>query len=322
VLGFGKAHADELLDQLAEVRRRTKGYHPFLIAFVDAYLYGRDAHNLFGSDRPEDGLALFTIKNVPEVILPPTKLVAYFLYYLAKASLNFVVPTKKNHEDGGRCPYDRKMDKRQLLESMRARAVCDDCRRVLLAGNELSPRQLTAAERMFAACGDLIIEHPDDKAHVDMRPRVFLGSSVEGLPVARALKTQLINDLAITLWDEDSVFGLGDSTLDVLERAVSAYQFGLFVFTPDDELHSRGEVRAVARDNVLFELGLFIGKLTRRRAFAVQPSKRHIVMASDLAGIMTAQYDPDEPDLGAALTSACGHIRRAVTRALSPVEGI
>jgi hypothetical protein len=321
VLAFGRAYAYELLDHLSQIRARTKGYHPFVIAFVDAYLDGRDAGNLFGDDRPDDGLAIFTTCNVPVVIIPPTKLAAYFLYYLAKASLNFVVPQKKNHEDGRGCPYDRKMDKEELIDSMRARALCDECRRFILADTALSARQLIAAERMFAACGTLLIDGPDDRDKVDSRPRVFVGSSVEGLPIARALKARLRDDLAITLWDEDSVFGLGDSTLEALERAVSAYQFGLFVFTPDDELHTRGEIRAVARDNVLFELGLFIGKLTRRRAFAVQPSKRRIVMASDLAGIMTAQYDPDEPDLNTALAAACRHIRLAVTRALAPIEG-
>jgi predicted nucleotide-binding protein len=55
---------------------------------------------------------------------------------------------------------------------------------------------------------------------------------------------------------------LGDSTLEALERAVLEYEFGIFVFTPDDEIHTRGELKPVARDNVVFEAGLFIGKLT------------------------------------------------------------
>lgn len=320
VLTLTRAHSTELLDYLAEVRRRNKGYHPFLIALVDAYLQGRDVGNIFGDHRPEEGLAVFTIYDVPETILPATKLSAYFLYYLAKASLAFVVPTKENHEDGRKCPYDRKMDKREIIDSMRARAVCNECRR-FFANTALSSRQLMAAERMFAACGDLLIEDPDKAAQADSPPRVFVGSSVEGLPIARALKEHLSGDLAVTLWDEDDVFGLGDSNLEALERAVLAYQFGIFVFTPDDQLLRRGELTPVARDNVLFELGLFIGKLTRRRAFAVQPSKNSIAMPSDLAGITTATYDPDAVDLNAALATTCTQIRLAVRRALSPVEG-
>ena len=36
------------------------------------------------------------------------------------------------------------------------------------------------------------------------------------------------------------------------------YDFGIFVFGDDDRLESRGEIRTVARDNVLFEFGLFV----------------------------------------------------------------
>ena len=121
-------------------------------------------------------------------------------------------------------------------------------------------------------------------------------------------------DLAVEVWDEGTTFGLGDATLKALEQAVLSYDIGLFVFTPDDQLQSRGESKPVARDNVLFELGLFIGKLTRRRAFVVHPSKRTIALATDLAGLTAAQYDPDEKDLRKSLGPACDAIRRAVRR--------
>ena len=48
-----------------------------------------------------------------------------------------------------------------------------------------------------------------------------------------------------------------------LEAVVLAYDFGIFVFTPDDETFVSGEVKHVARDNVVFELGLFVGKPRR-----------------------------------------------------------
>ena len=42
-----------------------------------------------------------------------------------------------------------------------------------------------------------------------------------------------------------------------LERAVLDFDFAVFVFSPDDQIISR-ETQVVARDNVIFELGLFI----------------------------------------------------------------
>jgi predicted nucleotide-binding protein len=92
------------------------------------------------------------------------------------------------------------------------------------------------------------------------------------------------------------------------------YDFAIFVFTPDDQLQMRGETRPVARDNVLFELGLFIGQLTRKRSFVVHPSGKAVSLPSDLAGITTAAYDPDKPNLAASLGPVCQKIRDAVAR--------
>jgi len=39
----------------------------------------------------------------------------------------------------------------------------------------------------------------------------------------------------------------------------------------DDVIETRGTRHATLRDNVLFELGLFMGKLTRYRAILVHP---------------------------------------------------
>lgn len=57
------------------------------------------------------------------------------------------------------------------------------------------------------------------------------------------------------------------STLDALVSATDKYDFGLSIFTPDDGIESRGEESMPVRDNVLLELGLFLGRLTARLAF-------------------------------------------------------
>ena len=76
----------------------------------------------------------------------------------------------------------------------------------------------------------------------------------------------LQSDISVDVWNQGTIFGLGTATLEALEQAVLAYDFAVFVFSPDDELQSRGKVKPVARDNVVFELGLFIGRLSRRSA--------------------------------------------------------
>jgi predicted nucleotide-binding protein len=144
---------------------------------------------------------------------------------------------------------------------------------------------------------------------------MFIGSSAEGLPVANQIQLLLQYDFEVEVWNQGTAFGLGTANLEALETAVLSYEFGIFVFTPDDETQMRGQLKQVARDNVVFELGLFTGRLSRKRAFVVQP-RSGLALPSDLAGITTASYDPGHSNLAAALGPACQQIRNAVASAL------
>ncbi len=50
------------------------------------------------------------------------------------------------------------------------------------------------------------------------------------------------------------------------------------------------------RDNVLFELGLFIGKLSRDRVFFIIPEKTDLHIPTDLLGVTPGKYDPNRED--------------------------
>jgi hypothetical protein len=305
---FRKLRTDEFLKSMDECRTRITGFHPYLIAFVDSYLIGKDYENIFGSDHPEKGLAVFTTHDVPELIIPKDRMLSYFMYYLAKATLCFLAPEHENHGDTQACPFDQKVQKKDILRSMRARALCDKCRRKLLQRSiRISGSQLAALDRLFETSGNLL----DERHKLSILPRAFVGSSTEGLIVARQLKLILQDDLEITVWDEGTVFGLSETTIEALEDAVLQYDYGIFVITSDDKLESRGEVRQVARDNVLFELGLFMGRLTRKRIIVVQ--QKGVSMPTDLSGFVTARYTSDSADelqkAANGIKAALGHVR-------------
>ncbi|UCH97963.1 MAG: nucleotide-binding protein, partial [Candidatus Aminicenantes bacterium] len=139
--------------------------------------------------------------------------------------------------------------------------------------------------------------------------------SSEGLPIANQLQLLLQNDAYVEIWNQGTVFGLGDAMLEALEAATITYDFGIFIFSPDDELYSRGEIKTVARDNVIFEAGLFIGKLGRRRVFVVQPQGQQIVLPTDFHGITTATFNPNATNKAAALGPVAETIRQAIDRA-------
>ena len=127
------------------------------------------------------------------------------------------------------------------------------------------------------------------------KPRVFVGSSTEGLPIAEALQVGLEYDAEVVLWSQ-GVFGLSEGTLETLTEKASRFDFAVLALTPDDMVVKRGNHKATARDNVLFELGLFMGMFGRYRTFVVHPRNK-LEVPTDLAGVTTATYDDSRSDV-------------------------
>jgi len=148
-----------------------------------------------------------------------------------------------------------------------------------------------------------------------MAHRVFVGSSRESIEVARSLQS-LLDDCVVEVWDQ-GIFELNQDLLSGLLAALDRAQFGVFVFAPDDVRRMRGRQHRVVRDNVLFEFGLFLGRLGRERTFFVVPRQSELSLPTDLLGIVPATYDPKSfataPD--AALGGAATKLRRAMSKA-------
>ena len=83
------------------------------------------------------------------------------------------------------------------------------------------------------------------------KPRVFIGSSVEGLNVAYAVQQNLLHDAEVTVWDQ-GVFELSKTTIETLSKALEENDFAVFVFSPDDLVRIRSMSTLAVRDNVLF----------------------------------------------------------------------
>jgi 8-oxo-dGTP pyrophosphatase MutT (NUDIX family) len=145
--------------------------------------------------------------------------------------------------------------------------------------------------------------------------KIFIGSSTRGLPLANAIQANL-SPFDCTIWNQD-VFALTKSTLDNLISALESFDFGIFVFSADDEVHVGGQVKLTARDNVIFELGLFTGGLGRERALIVEPDGiPNFHSPTDLMGMTTARFPQPGRDgnLRALLGPACDTIRKHVLR--------
>lgn len=148
-----------------------------------------------------------------------------------------------------------------------------------------------------------------------MKPSLFIASSVERLDLAYAAQEELDHDVECTVWSQGA-FQLSQSTMANLLDTVSESDFGLFIFAPDDVTKLRGIDKHTVRDNVIFELGIFVGRLGAERSFIIAPSDSNLHLPTDLLGITPATYTPDRQDgnLRAALGPACNRVRRAIAK--------
>ena len=148
------------------------------------------------------------------------------------------------------------------------------------------------------------------------RPSLFIGSSREAMDVAYALQKNLEYESDPTVWDQ-GVFRPMRQTLSDLVDEAARTDFAIFVFAPDDIADIRGETKAIVRDNVLFELGLFIGALGCERCFIVAPRDAlNLHLPSDLLGLEPLRYAADRRDgrLRAALGPASHEILDSIRR--------
>lgn len=145
-----------------------------------------------------------------------------------------------------------------------------------------------------------------------MKPKIFIGSSSEQLEIAYLIQENLDFDAQTTVWTQ-GIFKLSRNILDSLIESLANFDFAIFVFHPDDITQIRNKKVETVRDNLIFELGLFIGKLGKEKVFFLVPrtiEKLHL--PTDLLGITPGTYDNTREDnnLQASLGPFCNQVRK------------
>jgi hypothetical protein len=113
-------------------------------------------------------------------------------------------------------------------------------------------------------------------------------------------------------------FELTKTYIEALEVALDTSDFAVLVLTPDDLTRSRKTEKRSPRDNVVFELGLFFGRLGRERCFLIQQRGLGLKLPSDLLGIEPAQFsNPRGRGLETVLHPACARIAKAIHDAMA-----
>jgi predicted nucleotide-binding protein len=274
---------------------------------------------------PRDAKPISTSSNVDEALMET----AQTLRRIASS----VEPSGKREEEVAfEIRLDARFDdfseekKKRLLEALRA-VVGKDVKlvtikkgsvilRLKLPRNEIERLQQAASSGVLGEFNILeaeVITDPDENLGSDAtRPRVFIGSSKEGLEVAETIQLNLDDQCEVTIWTQGH-FALGSTTLETLVRKLDEFDYAILVLTPDDLIESRGDALLSPRDNVIFELGLFMGHLGRDRTIIVYDRTSDLKIPTDLAGVTAATFQPHTSgNLDAALGAPCTRLKKHI----------
>ncbi|KQN97001.1 TIR domain-containing protein [Paenibacillus sp. Leaf72] len=154
------------------------------------------------------------------------------------------------------------------------------------------------------------------------KPRVFIGSARESIHYVNEIHMQLSYIAEVTPWSAGA-FQANRYPMEDLEAQVDSNDFAIFVFSPDDLVNMRGKTFLSPRDNSVFEMGLFWGKLRRQRVFCIIPNDTSKIVEdlnadgfhvpSDLSGLNILQYEiRNDSNYSAAVNVACHVIKTSI----------
>lgn len=153
------------------------------------------------------------------------------------------------------------------------------------------------------------------------KPKAFIASSIEGINIAYSLQSLIERDVECTIWDQGVFCPSSYTLLDIL-NVLNRVDYGIFVFSFDDFTVMRDTKSYVVRDNVILELGIFLGHFGKERCFIVQPrGVENVHLPTDLLGIETIYYNNREDNnIEGALGTAKHSIVKSIKKQDSQVK--
>jgi hypothetical protein len=140
-----------------------------------------------------------------------------------------------------------------------------------------------------------------------MKPKVFIGSSREALPVVRIVENALSETCDVFAWDTNPVKPsqyLFEGLLEISESV----DFAILILSPDDQLNYRENEYYAPRDNVIFESGIFMSKVGRERVFLLSAEGENLKYPTDIAPIQRVSYQDLDQSLLSAVKSVSERI--------------
>jgi len=146
---------------------------------------------------------------------------------------------------------------------------------------------------------------------------IFVASSTEAEPMAQRIKASLEEALGekavIDLWR--SKFDASETAIESLEGVAEEADFAVVVMRGDDITVSRNNEAVTPRDNLVFEMGLFMGALGRNRSFIARDLKEQLKLPTDIFDLTVLPFATSSPEeLTTSLRDGCARLAQQIER--------
>lgn len=144
-------------------------------------------------------------------------------------------------------------------------------------------------------------------------PEVFIGSSTESLKVANSIERVKPDPVRLNHWKK-GVFGASEATIESLEKLLSKCDFAILILAADDKVRIRNKDNIAPRDNVVFELGLFMGAIGRNRTFMMVENWTELRIPADIRGITYLPLNTKNSNsLRKSIEQAASEVRKRIS---------
>ncbi|MEI6715823.1 MAG: TIR domain-containing protein [Verrucomicrobiota bacterium] len=148
-------------------------------------------------------------------------------------------------------------------------------------------------------------------------PHLLIRSSSENLAYADALALEIPGELATVRVCTREIFDAEHFPIEELEAQLRVADFAVLVAPDDQNVAGHTTGPNPVRDNVVFEVGLLMGALSRHRTYLVTPVGSTLGIPTDLLGLTPILYTPqDNPSaaIAGAAEELCAIIRSMGSR--------
>jgi len=235
------------------------------------------------------------------------------LYFILDGTMEFSIKGKKQGQRGsGNTVGEMAAIQSAQPRSATVKAVGDALVAALTAADleRIANKYPAMWQRFARELARRLLERNRSIAKARDKIRVFVISSREAINVVRAIENDFERDTDIEIfaWKND-IFKVANYPLEDLETQLDLADFAVAVAYADDVVTSRKKRIGAPRDNVVFELAYFMGRLGRRRSVLIEPSTHKVKLPSDFNGVANISYNFDKTDPAKSMAVPCNKLR-------------